>query len=108
MNTDDILITAVGVKKYVREGGSFLPGMSAQITKAFDDVSIEIRRGGVLGLVGESGCGKSTLGLSILRLHDVTDGQVFFNGSDIFQLNRASLRRQRKDMQIIFQTPTAL
>ena len=72
---------------------------------AVDDVSFSIERGRTLGLVGESGCGKSTTGRSILRLIEPTSGEVHFDGKDILRLSKGAMRRQRKEMQIIFQDP---
>jgi oligopeptide transport system ATP-binding protein len=75
--------------------------------KAVDDVSFEIARGEVLGLVGESGCGKSTAGRAILRLYDLTAGTVELEGRDIGPLGGAALRAIRPRMQMIFQDPQA-
>lgn len=73
--------------------------------KAVDDVSFSINKGEILGVVGESGCGKSTLVNTILLLHKPTDGQVLFNGEDIFSLSKEDLRKARKNVQIVFQDP---
>lgn len=73
--------------------------------KAVNDVSFDMVYGETLGIVGESGCGKSTMGRSILRLFDITDGQVFFEGTEITKLKPSELRKFRTKMQIIFQDP---
>jgi oligopeptide/dipeptide ABC transporter ATP-binding protein len=73
--------------------------------RAVDDVSFEIRRGEVFGLVGESGCGKTTLGRTVLRLEKATAGAVRFNGVDILQQHGADLKALRRRIQIIFQDP---
>ncbi|PEB51389.1 peptide ABC transporter substrate-binding protein, partial [Bacillus cereus] len=75
--------------------------------KAVDDLSFTIKKGETFGLVGESGCGKSTTGRSIIRLHDVTSGNVLFDGKDIASLKESELKEYRKRMQIIFQDPYA-
>jgi peptide/nickel transport system ATP-binding protein len=74
---------------------------------AVDDVTFAINKGETLGVVGESGCGKSTLGRTILRLHEPTEGKVFFEGKEITNLGKNDMKKLRRDMQIIFQDPFA-
>ena len=75
--------------------------------KAVDDVSFEIHEGETLGLVGESGCGKSTVGRSILRLHEITAGEIEVGGKPISGLSATELRKIRPTMQMVFQDPQA-
>lgn len=84
-------------------GGVMLKQVAS--VKAVDDVSLFIRHGETLGLVGESGCGKSTLGKCAVRLNTPTSGQVIFDGQDITHAKPAQLRDVRRNMQMIFQDP---
>jgi oligopeptide/dipeptide ABC transporter ATP-binding protein len=92
------------VKHFHVSGGGFLGGHSA-VVKAVDDVSLSIRRGETLGLVGESGCGKTTTGRCILMLERPTSGQVMFEGRDLTTLAPSELRAVRRKIQVIFQDP---
>jgi peptide/nickel transport system ATP-binding protein len=73
--------------------------------RALKGVSIDIRPGETVGLVGESGCGKTTLGRAILGLAPVTGGEILFEGKDISHANRAQRKDIAKDMQVVFQDP---
>ncbi|NUS63087.1 MAG: dipeptide ABC transporter ATP-binding protein [Saccharothrix sp.] len=73
--------------------------------RAVDGVSFSLRAGETLGVVGESGCGKSTLAQVLMRLEAPTSGTVLFEGSPVFGLRGAALRRWRRDMQIVLQDP---
>ncbi|WP_147016206.1 ABC transporter ATP-binding protein, partial [Kurthia sibirica] len=76
--------------------------------KAVDGISFDVYKGETLGLVGESGCGKSTTGRSIIRLYDITDGEVLFKGQNIHgKKSKTELKAFNKEMQMIFQDPYA-
>ncbi len=98
------IVEVKNLKKYFPVGKSFW-GKPTGYLKAVDDVSFAIKRGSTLGIVGESGCGKTTLGRTILRLHPITSGQVFFEGQDISSLSGGEMRKLRPKMQIVFQDP---
>ena len=97
------LVQVRDLVKYYGAGGLF--GARTPPIRAVDGVSFEVGRGETLALVGESGCGKSSVGRTILRLQEPTSGTMVFDGTSVFELDRAALRQLRRRMQIIFQDP---
>jgi peptide/nickel transport system ATP-binding protein/oligopeptide transport system ATP-binding protein len=106
MGTEVALLEIQNLKKYFPVNRE-LVFEKRRFLKAVDDVSLNVREGETVGLVGESGCGKSTLGRTALRLYTPTAGKVVFNGENIEAADRETLRRARENMQIIFQDPYA-
>ncbi|MFZ1966395.1 ABC transporter ATP-binding protein [Bradyrhizobium sp.] len=98
------LLQVNDLKKHFPVRGNLF-GRNAGRVYAVDGVSFEIARGETLSLVGESGCGKSTVGRAILRLFDVTAGQVVLDGQRIDDLSPDRLRRMRQRVQVVFQDP---
>jgi peptide/nickel transport system ATP-binding protein len=91
-------------KKYFPIKKNFF-GKPTHFLRAVDDVSFTVEKGKTLGIVGESGCGKTTLGRTILRLHEITSGEVIYKGIDITKISKKELRKLRPKIQIIFQDP---
>jgi oligopeptide transport system ATP-binding protein len=111
-NNENTLISIQDLKVHYKVGDKslidrlLLKGVK-KVVKAVDGVSLDIKKGETLGLVGESGCGKSTLGKAILRLTEPTSGKVFYNGKDLANLSKNEMREQRQKLQMIFQDPYA-
>ena len=98
------LVSVKHLKKYFTVKSDTLWGKKS-ILKAVDDVSFDLYACETLGVVGESGCGKSTVGKTMLRLHERTDGSVWYKERDIYSLDRHELKQVRRQMQMIFQDP---
>jgi len=106
------LLSVEGLVKHFPLGGARawldrLGGQAPRSVRAVDGVSFAVAPGETLGLVGESGCGKSTVARSILRLVEPTAGRVTFGDVNLTTLSAEPLRRQRRDLQMVFQDPTA-
>ena len=102
--TDELLRVEHLSKTFSVGGGMFKPRLKL---RALQDISFSIQRGETLGIVGESGCGKSTLGRCILQLLRADEGKVLWLGKDLLALDPESMRKKRRDLQIIFQDPQA-
>lgn len=104
--TKQPLLEVENLKKYFPiRGGNF--GKKIGEVKAVDGVSFVIHKGETLGLVGESGCGKSTTGRMLLRLLEPSEGNIYFEGTDIRKLSNPEMRKMRREMQMVFQDPFA-
>ncbi len=103
----DVLLEVDEVTKHfpITEGIVFKHEVAS--VRALDGVSLQVRRGETLGIVGESGCGKSTLARVMMRLLEPTSGSVVFDGQDITRLSQQGLRPVRRELQMIFQDPYA-
>ena len=104
---ESALISVNGLRVHFPVAARRLFGWSRQVVKAVDGLSLDIRQGETMGLVGESGCGKTTLGRAILRLVEPTSGEINFRGRDLAHLSKAEMRAQRRHLQVIFQDPYA-
>lgn len=105
---NEVLVEVNNLKKYFDTSEGFIDsliGKSSNPVKAVDDVSFQIPRGKTLGVVGESGCGKSTLAKTVLNIATATGGEVLFEGSNIFELNKKELKQFRSNAQMIYQDP---
>jgi peptide/nickel transport system ATP-binding protein len=103
--SDDVVLQATDVVKTFSSRGKKLG--TRVVSRAVNGVSLEVRRGETLGIVGESGCGKSTLARCLVQLSPVTSGTVAFEGTTLTGLSRRRLRPFRRQFQLVFQDPYA-
>ena len=103
---EEILLEVNNLCKHFVIGTDFF-GRPTKTLKAVDNVTFKLEKGKTLGIVGESGCGKTTMGRTILRLYDVTSGDVWFKGQKISTLSNREFDKLRPNMQMIFQDPYA-
>jgi len=107
-NNDDFevipLVRVIDLKIWFPVKRGFFSKTAAYV-RAVDGVNLEIRRGEVLGLVGESGCGKTTLGRTLLGLEKASSGDILFSGRSLPQLSKGEMNHLRQRMQVIFQDP---
>ncbi len=100
---DPLLVRVTGVvKEFATRSAS---PFRRERLQAVAGVSFGLRRGETLGLVGETGCGKSTLARCIVRLHELTAGELLFDGADLSRATQSELRPFRRRMQMVFQDP---
>jgi peptide/nickel transport system ATP-binding protein/oligopeptide transport system ATP-binding protein len=107
--TDDPILRVKGLTKHFTLNDGVIDRLlgATKTVQAVNDVSFEVERGDVFGLVGESGCGKSTTARSVLQLDVPTDGSVYFEETDLTEASSKEVRDLRKEMQIIFQDPAS-
>ena len=101
---DDYILVVNDLKEYFPISKSLIKSNTVYL-KAVDGVSLKLKAGHTIGIVGESGCGKTTLGRTILRLYEPTEGEVIFEGKHIEKLKGNALRKMRPNFQMIFQDP---
>lgn len=108
MSDDDLIFKVEKLRKYFDVKRGFIHSLISKqelFVHAVDDISFNIHRGKVLGLVGESGCGKTTTGRLLVRLEDPTSGHMYFHGEDIAPKKSKELKEYRRKVQMIFQDP---
>ena len=107
MADNDTILQVKNLKVYFAENERFGGVKKGDVIRAVDGVTFYIKKGEVLGLVGESGCGKSTISRAILQLIPSTAGEVFYKGKNLISMNEKEMRSMRRQIQMIFQDPYA-
>lgn len=105
--SNEIILEAFDLKKYFPTGASKLLQRPTQLVQAVDGVSLSLRRGTTLAIVGESGCGKSTLARLLARLLEPTAGSVVLNGVNLTSASSKQMLSMRREIQVVFQDPYA-
>jgi peptide/nickel transport system ATP-binding protein len=104
MERNEMLLRVLDLRKYFPVHGGLFHTVQAEV-KAVDGVSFDVRRGEILGIVGESGCGKSTTARLVLRLIEPDAGEVYFEGLNILKVFSAGMKVYRRQVQMVFQDP---
>ena len=108
MKQDNTILSVKNIKVHFDLNNRFkFPWEKINKIKAVDDVSFNINEGETLGIVGETGCGKSSLARAIIRMIPVTSGKVIWKGEDLVKMDKKTLQKKRKEIQMIFQDPLA-
>jgi peptide/nickel transport system ATP-binding protein len=103
-SNEQAILEVQGLRKVFKRSGSWF---KTDDFVAVEDLSFKLMRGRTVGLVGESGSGKTTVGLCLLRLHEATAGQVFFDGSNLLEMSNTQFSAYKRRLQIVFQNPYA-
>jgi peptide/nickel transport system ATP-binding protein len=111
-DADDPLLRVENLEKYFKVDAGWIASILQSVTggepdyvHAVDGVSFDLRRGETLGLAGESGCGKTTTGMSLVKLHEPTGGEIFYNDMSLSDASEAEIKEFRQNAQMIFQDP---
>jgi peptide/nickel transport system ATP-binding protein len=110
--SDNVLLEVDDLKKHFKVNQGWIASLMQSVSggdpdyvHAVDGVSFELRQGETLGLAGESGCGKTTTGMSLVKLHEPTDGDIVYDGQQLSEASDAEMKQFRQNAQMIFQDP---
>lgn len=107
--SNSVILKLENVKKYFKPHSSIIESLikKTKKIKAVDDVSLEIKRGEILAIIGESGSGKTTIGKLIMKLIEPTSGNIIFENENINNFDKEQIKKYRQNVQMIFQDPYA-